>query len=79
MTSYSDFSSDAEAGSETLAVLALSLLRDIPDARVNDSATLTWRINNWTSTTSAVRSPHFMCAGMKWWANLAPSFASLRR
>ncbi|PVG00725.1 hypothetical protein CPB86DRAFT_700498 [Serendipita vermifera] len=52
--------------SEDLAVLALSLLPDIPGVVVSDSATLTWGVQGWSSTTDAVRSPHFMCGGIKW-------------
>jgi hypothetical protein len=58
-------------GSDDLAVLALSLLPDIPGATVSDSATLTWGIQGWSSTTGAVRSPHFMCGGVKWYVQQA--------
>lgn len=53
-------------GADGLSVLALSLMWDIPDAIVYDSAAITWRVDRWESTTNGVRSPHFLCNGVKW-------------
>jgi hypothetical protein len=57
-------------GADELVVLALSLLPTIPGASVDVSATLTWRVENWRSTSEAIRSPHFMCGGTKWYASV---------
>jgi hypothetical protein len=55
------------------STVAMSLLWDIPDAIVYDSATINWKVERWNTTTTGVRSPHFLCNGVKWLVKPTPS------
>jgi len=68
-------------GADGLSILAMSLLWDIPDTIVYDSATITWRVERWNTTTTGIRSPHFLCNDVKWlvWLTLFSSQTYLGR
>jgi hypothetical protein len=63
------------------SIVAMTLLWDIPDAIVYDSATINWKVERWNTTTTGVRSPHFLCNGVKWlvWLTRSLSQAYLGR
>jgi hypothetical protein len=63
------------------SIVAMTLLWDIPDAIVYDSATINWKVERWNTTTTGVRSPHFLCNGVKWlvWLTCSLSQAYLGR
>lgn len=51
---------------EDLTVLGLTLIPET-GATERASSLLTWRVERWNTTTGDIRSPHFMCDGVKWY------------